>query len=386
MPHSDAKPIVLLFRNELLPASETFILAQAAAMCSFEPRFAGVHRAAKSLELPSEPILLDGSSSFLGKLRRRIFWRSSLGRSFYGGLAELKPALLHAHFAVDGAAALAIATRLRVPLVVTLHGYDVTSADGVLSRSAEGRRYLRHRKQMWERASVFLCISRFLYDRALAAGFPREKLRVHYTGTDLSLFTPRGVERDPNLIVFVGRLVEKKGCRYLLDALEMVRQRHPAVRLVCLGDGPLRGALEAQVAELKLPCTFLGARPPEVVREMVARARVFCVPSVEAASGDSEGLGMVFVEAQAMGTPVVSFRHGGVPEVVLQGRTGLLAPERDRELLACCLLKLLQDDGLWHVLSERGPRWVARAFDLQRQTVELEGIYNEVLSQRVAEA
>jgi len=347
----------------------------------FEPRFAGVHRAVKSLELPSTPVLLDGSSNFFGKLRRRLFWTSSLGRTFYRRLKHLNPALIHAHFAIDAAAALSIAKRLHIPLVVTLHGYDVTSSDSALSRSAEGRRYLRQRKRLWERASVFLCISRFLYDRALAAGFPHEKLRVHYTGTDLSLFAPLSTERDPNLIVFVGRLVEKKGCRYLLDALELVRRTHPAVHMVCIGDGPLRSALEAQAVAANLPCIFLGSQPPEVIRELLAQARVFCVPSVEAATGDSEGLGMVFIEAQAMGTPVVSFRHGGIPEVVLHGRTGFLAPERDRQLLACYLLKLLQEDATWERLSERGPRWVARAFDLQTQTLQLEGIYREVLEE-----
>jgi colanic acid/amylovoran biosynthesis glycosyltransferase len=381
--HIHAKPKVLLFRNELLPASETFILAQARAMRLFEPHFAGVHGAIGSLQLPSTPVLLDTSSSVIGKLRRRLFWRSSLGSNFYRRLKDLRPALVHAHFAIDAAAALSIAKRLQIPLVVTLHGYDVTSSDGALSRSAEGRRYLRHRESLWKRASVFLCISRFLYDRALAAGFPYEKLRVHYTGTDLRLFARTDAERDPNLIVFVGRMVEKKGCRYLLDALDIVRRTHPAVRLVCIGDGPLRLTLEAQVAVSNLPCTFVGAKPPEVIRDMLARARIFCVPSVEASTGDSEGLGMVFIEAQAMGTPVVSFRHGGIPEVVLHGRTGFLAPERDRDFLACYLLKLLQDDDTWQQLSERGPRWVAREFDLQAQTLQLEDIYGEVLERDV---
>lgn len=376
------KPKVLLFRNELLPASETFIPAQAAALRLFDPRFAGVHAALNSLRLPSQPVLLESDASFMGKLRRRVFWRSSFAPALYRRIEELKPALIHAHFAVDGAAALPIARRLGVPLVVTLHGYDITSSDATWKSSPQGRRYLKSRERLWEEAAAFLCISRFLYERALAVGFPREKLRVHYTGTDLSLFTPSSHERDPNLIVFVGRLVEKKGCRYLLDALELVRRAHPAVKLVCIGDGPLREALRAQVKAANLPCTFLGSQIQEVVREYLAKARIFCVPSVEASTGDSEGLGMVFIEAQAMGTPVVSFRHGGIPEVVLHGQTGLLAPERNRELLACHLLTLLHDDGTWQRFSVRGPQWVRRAFDLQTQTLELEAIYRQVL-QRV---
>jgi glycosyltransferase involved in cell wall biosynthesis len=373
------KPRVLIFRNELLPGSETFIRAQASALQLFEPCFVGVHAALHSLPLSEQPVLLDSSSGLMGKLRRRAFWRSGVAPDFYRRLEQLKPALLHAHFAIDAAAALPIAKRLRIPLVVTLHGYDVTSSDTTLRRSPEGRCYLRRRRQLWEEAATFVCISRFLYDRALAAGFPREKLRVHYTGTDFSLFAPCQVERDPNLIVFVGRLVEKKGCRYLLDALEMVRRTLPNVRLVCIGDGPLREGLQAQAAAAHLPCTFVGSQSPMTVRNYLAQARIFCVPSVEATTGDSEGLGMVFVEAQAMGVPVVSFRHGGIPEVVLHGHTGLLAPERNRDLLAAHLLTLLQDDNMWQRFSERGAQWVSRAFDLAKQTLELEAVYRQAL-------
>lgn len=378
-PFSHAKPKVLIFRNELLPASETFIRAQAGALRLFEPCFAGVHASLNPLPLPSSPVLLDSNSTLLGKLRRRLFWSSSFAPDFLRRLKRLNPALIHAHFAVDAAAALPIARRLQIPLAVTLHGYDATSADAALSRSAEGRRYLKSREILWEQASVFLCISRFMHDRALAAGFPREKLRVHYTGTDLSLFLPSTKERDPDLIVFVGRLVEKKGCRYLLDALEIVRRAHPCVRLVCIGDGPLREALMAQATASNLPCTFLGSQSPEIVRDYLAQARIFCAPSVEASTGDSEGLGMVFIEAQAMGTPIVSFRHGGIPEVVLHGETGLLAPERNRDLLAAHLLTLLQQDCTWNRFSARGQQWVNRAFDVQSQTLELEAIYRQIL-------
>jgi glycosyltransferase involved in cell wall biosynthesis len=193
---SNPKPKILIFRNELLPASETFVLAQASALHLFETCFAGVHAASNCLRLPTQPVLLDDSSSFWGKLRRRVFWRSGVAPDFHRRLQQLKPALIHAHFAIDAAAALPIAQRLRVPLVVTLHGYDVTSSDKTLSRSPEGRCYLRRRRQLWEEAAAFVCISRFLYDRALAAGFPRAKLRVHYTGTDFSLFTPSQAERS----------------------------------------------------------------------------------------------------------------------------------------------------------------------------------------------
>jgi colanic acid/amylovoran biosynthesis glycosyltransferase len=376
---TQARPRVVIFRNELLPASETFIRAQAAALQGFEPLFAGVHGALRPLQLDAPPLLLDGSSSHLGKLRRRLFWNVSCAPGFYREMLELHPVLVHAHFAIDGAAALPIARRLQVPLVVTLHGYDVTSSHKALSRSPEGRVYLRRRKRLWEQASIFVCVSRFIRDQALARGFPREKLEVLHTGVDLSLFRPSETARDPNLIVFVGRLVEKKGLRHLLDAFEIVRQEHPAAHLVCIGAGPLESELRERVAASGLRCEFLGSQPQELVKRKLAEARVLCVPSVRAASGDSEGLGMVFAEAQAMGTPVVSFQHGGIPEVVRHGHTGLLAPEGDSAALAQHLLRLLRDDVSWKEFSDNGRQWVREAFDLARQTRGLEEIYRRVL-------
>jgi colanic acid/amylovoran biosynthesis glycosyltransferase len=108
------------------------------------------------------------------------------------------------------------------------------------------------------------------------------------------------------------------------------------------------------------------------------------VPSVTAANGDSEGFGMVFAEALAMGTPVVSFRHGGIPEAVRDRVTGLLAPEGDAEALAANLLRLLRDDKLWEELSENGVRWVNKYFDIEKQTAKLEDIYTDVIDGRVA--
>jgi colanic acid/amylovoran biosynthesis glycosyltransferase len=375
---------VIIFRNELLPRSETFIRAQAMALRTFEPCFAGTHLALNPMDLPGETVVVASAASLLGKVRRRLYWRTGIAPEFYRRLKKIKPVLVHAHFALDGAAVLPVCKRLRLPLVVTLHGYDVTSSDHSLQRSEEGKVYLRRHEELWDKASVFLCVSKFIRQKALEKGFPRDKLLVHYTGIDLSLFKRESLQRDSNLIVFTGRLVEKKGCRYLLEAVALVREQHPEVYLAIIGSGPMECALREQAASLKLQCEFLGVQPPETVKKYLARARVFCVSSVTAANGDSEGLGMVFAEALAMGTPVASFKHGGIPEVVCDGCTGLLAPEGDVEALAANLLRLLRDNEVWRELSENGVRSVNEYFNIQKQTGKLEDIYTDVIDGRVA--
>jgi glycosyltransferase involved in cell wall biosynthesis len=125
---------------------------------------------------------------------------------------------------------------------------------------------------------------------------------------------------------------------------------------------------------------FLGAQPTSVVHSWLRRAKVFSVPSVTAANGDAEGLGMVFCEAQAMGVPVVSFASGGISEAVLHESTGYLMPERDERRLAEKISLLLQDQALWSKMSLRGREHMAGKFDLTAQTGILEARFDEVIA------
>jgi colanic acid/amylovoran biosynthesis glycosyltransferase len=227
-----------------------------------------------------------------------------------------------------------------------------------------------------------VCISDFLRRRALESGFPERKLRTHYIGIDTNFFTPYVPEYGAHLrksVLFVARLVEKKGCTHLIQAMHQVQSRFPDARLVIIGDGPERSSLEAQARSLGVQCDFRGAQPSSVVRQEMHSARVFCVPSVTARSGDSEGLGIVFAEAQAMGVPVVSSLHGGIPEVVSDGVTGLLAPERDHEQLAQHIIRFFSDDTFWSDCSRKAVSWIADKFDLKKQTAYLEEIYRDVI-------
>jgi colanic acid/amylovoran biosynthesis glycosyltransferase len=370
---------VVIFREKLLPISETFIVAQASALTTYQPVYAGLRRTKPRLRLEPE-ILLCRSDGLRAAVAARLFGKLPGHSRFMNELAKAAPALIHAHFALDGSVALPILRRLHVPLVVTLHGGDVTATDATIATSLRGRQYLSRREDLWAKASLFLCVSHEIRRRALGVGFPEEKLRVHYTGIDCEQFKPlEASDRDAELVVFVGRLVEKKGCEYAIRAMAGLRSEGIPARLVAIGDGPLRGSLQALAESLGIQCEFLGAQSEEEVRRHVGRARVLLNPSVTAQNGDSEGFGMVFAEAQAMGTPVVSTLHGGIPEAVSDGRTGLLAPERDEVTLTKNLRSLLTDERLWRELSTNGVRWVREHFNLRHQTHLLEGLYDEAI-------
>jgi colanic acid/amylovoran biosynthesis glycosyltransferase len=361
---------VLIFKEWLLPPSETFILAQATALSEYVSIFAGLERAHPSLALPQEPILLSDRGPSISGLRAKLYRRIGIAPFFHRKAKRSRPHLVHAHFASGGRAALPLARALRVPLLVTLHGADVTV------RGSRAGVY----RQLGEHASLFLCISSFIRDRALEAGFPSHKLLVHYIGIDRDLFSPSPSLEPTMGVLFVGRLVEKKGCEYLLRAMQLVQRAHPQCELTVIGDGPLRPSLETLAKELNIRCRFRGIQPAAVIRESLWRAKVFCVPSVTAANGDSEGLGIVFAEAQAMGVPVVSTTHGGIPEVVADRVTGLLVPERDYQALADALSLLLEDSDLWRSLHDESLRRMQQYFDLRTQTALLENIYNQVIA------
>ena len=232
---------------------------------------------------------------------------------------------------------------------------------------------------MQREGRLFLAVSEYIKGRLVEAGFPHEKIVVHHNGVDTGLFRPDpGAEREP-IVLFVGRLVEKKGCEYLVRAMARVQEAVPEAELVVIGTGPLRARLEELAGETLRRHRFLGALPPEEVRVWMGRASVLSVPSVTASTGDAEGFGLVFAEAQATGLPVASFDGGPIPEVVAHGETGFLAPERDWQALAGYVSRLLEDGDLRRRMGERGVERVRDRFDLAARTRALEEIYASVL-------
>ena len=379
--HETSQGTIVVFRIQLLPPSETFIVAQAAAMRRFTPFFVGWRRMA-GIDLPQDTSWTVDGGGFKGKLRELRFRYVGPTREQLARLRTRAPRLVYAHFAPDGHAAMQLAEQLGVPLVTALHGYDVTVTDKAMGATRLGREYLRGRAKLQNKGALFVSCSSYVRRRGLDIGYPEERTIVHSIGVDVEQFKPPTVRRREKFVLFVGRLVEKKGCGNLIEAMADVQLRSPASDLVVIGAGPLRLQYEAQAAARGVRCHFLGAQPTTVVREWMARAAVFSVPSVVADSGDAEGFGMVFIEAQAMGLPVVSTLSGGIPEAVEHGETGLLVKECNSAALAEAILELIQNDELWHRYSVAGRRRVVDQFNLLHQTERLENVFEQLLEGR----
>ncbi len=370
-------PRVLLLRAELLPASETFVAAQAAALRRYEVGFAGLKRVPGGLDVPGVVAVLDVDAGWRGKAKRQAFARTGVAWRFRRRLAEWKPDVAHVHFATDGCLFLPVLRGLGVPFVVTLHGYDAGLSDAAHAQSGMGRVFLRRRYALWREAAGFICVSEHLRRVAVERGFPEGKLRVHQTGIGVREPDRREGLGEP-VVLFVGRLVEKKGCRVLLEAWKLVAWEIPEARLVVVGDGPLRGELEGWARANLRRCVFVGARTQEEVRNWMGRAAVLASPSVRAMDGDTEGLPTVVLEAMERGLPVVACDGTGAEEAVVAGETGLLMAQGDVDGLAEGLTGLLRDGERARRMGARGRRRVEERFDIAGQAERLERIYDEL--------
>nr|WP_247493929.1 glycosyltransferase [Bradyrhizobium sp. 142] len=291
--------------------------------------------------------------------------------------------LIHAHFGVDALDAWPVARALNVPMVVTLHGYDIRVHHEWWERGRAGFRmrfYPRRLLQMSKDPRIaFIAVSESIRDRAIEFGIPHHKIWVRYIGVDQGKFSPGSVQisRRAPRVLFVGRLVEKKGCAYLIEAMANVRRQIPAAQLAVVGDGPLRGDLE-QLANLRgLQIEFLGSLPNNEVRHQLDQARLFCLPSVTAENGDAEGLPISILEAQASGVPVVTSALGAVGEAVKHGVNGLCFSERDVDELTSQLLTILSNDVMADEMASASVRSIRDSFDHRLLAAQLEATYDE---------
>ena len=289
-------------------------------------------------------------------------------RAWIRTIADESPDLIHAHFFNDGLDALRLGDRLECPVITTLHGHDITKHENAVAQSRANRKF-------FDTVDKVIAVSSFIAGEALARGCPEAKLVQHYIGIDLEKFSQLKKESDEPTLLFVGRLVEKKGCTYLLQAMEQLKPRFPELRLTVIGEGELKAALQQEAMSRQLNVEFAGTASAAEIRRQLARCWLFVAPSVTAENGDAEGLGMVFLEAQALQTPVVSFRSGGLVEAVDEGRTALLSDERDVAGLARNIAELLENSTLRHNMGVEGRNRVEQFFDIRKQCAKLETIY-----------
>jgi colanic acid/amylovoran biosynthesis glycosyltransferase len=364
---TEAAPSVLVWRETVLPESETFIKHHVEGLQRWQAELVGLYAAPRSLPVARTVVGAAG----LDRLDRMavLAGRFAPLRAY---LRDSPPDLVHAHFGTDAAVLLPYLRNVSAPLVVTFHGQDVTRRGGSAVRRLLVSRY----RALFDRADRLIAVSDFIAARLLDLGAPPDKVQTRYLGSPARPQPDEGRVRSG--VLFVGRLVEKKGLLDLIRAMAGVR-RTCAASLTVIGDGPLRAEGERRADQLGIAVRWLGSQDIDRVRAEMESAALLCGPSRTAADGDAEGLGQVFVEAAQAALPVVGYVHGGVPEVVVDGRTGRLVPEGDVGALSDALVALLSDPQLARAYGRAGLETVAQRFDIRRRTAELEELYDTLL-------
>lgn len=285
--------------------------------------------------------------------------------------------LIHAHSGWMGAQSLDLAEQTNLPLVVSFYGGDVTLAP---NRTL----YYRRLPELFERADLFLPLSRFLADRIKQMGCDPGKIRVQQVGVPPNSMSVRSHSDHggPTRFISVGRLVEFKDPCTVLRAFARFLQDGGKGTLTLIGDGPLRKESGRTVRELELTDSveLVGARPFPFVRDALAKADVYVHAGRVAHDGGVETLGVSILEASATCLPVVSVEIGGIPEAVVADETGFLVRPGDHEAMAERMLQLGRDARLRARLGAAGRSHVERNFDCAELNARLETIYDEVLA------
>ncbi|MDX1695092.1 MAG: glycosyltransferase, partial [Ketobacteraceae bacterium] len=271
--------------------------------------------------------------------------------------------VIHAHWIIpQGLLAILamILSRRKVPVCVTSHGGDLFAIKGRLGRAL--KRWVLSRADGV--TVVSSAMARYITDELRVV--PKQ-LAVLSMGVDLQdTFTPdTAVVRKPQQLIFVGRLAEKKGVSFLLQAIAELISEFPGLHLLLVGDGALREQLEARVRQLNITqhVEFLGAVENHRIPRFLQASAIAVVPSVVAGDGDQEGLGLVAVEALGCGCAVVASSLPAIKDVIRHEQTGLLAAPADPRNLADKIRRLLRDQTLRQDLAERGGEFVRSRFD-----------------------
>jgi colanic acid/amylovoran biosynthesis glycosyltransferase len=287
--------------------------------------------------------------------------------------------IIHCQFGTDGLTGMFLRDigALEGKLITTFRGYDIST----YVKNQGDRVYER----LFRSGDFFLTNCEFFRRRIIEMGCNEKNVIVHYSGIDCTqfAFTPRHPFTDGKIrIATTGRLVEKKGIEYCIRALAKLAKVYPNLEYNIIGDGELKANFQQLIQELNLNhlVKLLGQKNQQEIIEILDNSHIFVAPSVTASDGNQDAPINVLKEAMAMGLPVVSTYHGGIPELVEDGISGFLVPERDVDALAEKLEYLIEHPEVWPQMGRAGRVYVEKHYDINKLNARLVEIYRQVLA------
>lgn len=292
--------------------------------------------------------------------------------------------VVHCHFGPCGltGAQLKLLGLFKGKLITSFHGYDITTF--IQSHNNKLSNQLFESKNIYQKlfkiGDVFLPISERWKQQLIRLGCDERRIRVHRMGIDIKTFTftPRYLSSGQSVrIITIARLVEKKGVEYGIRAIAKLIAMNQCIEYSIVGDGPLKEDLQKLIDDLNISrnVRLLGWKQQHEIVELLNSSHILLAPSVTSKDGDQEGIPVVLMEAMAMGLPVVSTQHSGIPELVEDGISGYLVPERDVDALAERLHHLVKHPALWVGMGKSGREYVEAHYNIDRLNKKLVDIY-----------
>lgn len=359
---------VALFNTNFLPYSQTFVYEEIRQHARYRVEVF-CRRRQLADRFPFEPVHEGGL----------LYGATCRSPAFDARFRTARFALVHAHFGLGAVYARPFARRHGLPLIVTFHGYDVPLLSSPRRWLPQHLRYAIQGPRVLRDMTLGLCASSELKSMLERLGVPAARLRLHRLGIDLSHFTPGTRPANRCQVVMIGRFVEKKGFEYGLAAFAEVAREEPALRLTLVGDGDRGAALHRLAAALGVAdrVSFTGPLPPDRVAALLAETHVLLAPSVVDREGNRESGLIVVKEASACGAVPIGTLHGGIPEIIDDGETGYLVPERDTAAIADRLRLLVRNPGLRDRLGANARERMRREYDNVARVRALEEHYDD---------
>jgi len=286
--------------------------------------------------------------------------------------------IVHCHYGPNGliVAYLKEIGVVHTPFITTFHGADAN----VVPRTQPKNFY----EPLFRLGNVFTVSSDFMRGRVQSLGCAEDRIVKLPVGVDLSkISVTERLSRSKNevSILTVGQLVEAKGIEYSIRAVAKILDKFPNIQYRIAGHGLLYEELQALVRELGVAAHvhLLGGQTQQQIRRLYEDADIFVLASVIGRDGAQEGQGLVLLEAQASGLPIISTKIGGIPEGVSDGRSGFLVPERDVDALAGKLSHLIDHPEVRAMMGHAGRKHVEENYDLEKLNEKLVSLYREML-------
>jgi len=339
----------------------------------------------KILHTGYKPYVCDGKSIFKFPLNINLvriffkrllpfFYTSFYNKSLQKYLLKNKFDVVLCNYGTQGSNVSPACYKVGVPLIVHFHGYDAYTYSIL-------KKYNKKYKAMFRQATRFIVGSEDMVRHLVSLGAPKEKIVKILCGFDARFFVETDPEKNDKRLLFVGRFTEKKAPDILIQAFNHALKKVPDALLIMIGDGELFDGISAMIKNMGLEKSvqLMGWQSSEIVSQEIKKARAYVQHSRVAKNGDSEGTAITILEAGGSGVPVVSTRHAGIKETVIDGVTGYLCEEGDWESMGNNMVKLLQDPKLAGEMGRAARAHVLANHTVDKQMKMIEDTMNNVL-------